>query len=118
MNTINVFMDDMRTPFSEEPNDDIPDPYWVVVRTIQDTKTLLSLGVVSDLALDHDMGLTKGAETGYDLLKWMEANDIWPKGSITVHTGNPAGRENMLSVLARRKVLNKCSSCSHNETKP
>jgi len=92
---INVYMDDARTPCQALY---IPDPYWVVVRTVQDTKVLLSAGIVENMSLDHDMG---SQDTGHDLLKWMEENDIWPSGNISVHTMNPVGRANMLAVLKK-----------------
>ena len=94
---ISVYMDDQRTPMSKA-NRNVPDPYWVVVRTIKDTKELLTLGIVHDLALDHDMGL---GDTGYDLAKWMEANNVWPTGKITLHSANIVGRDNMRAVLNR-----------------
>lgn len=96
MDKINCFMDDMRTP---KTDDDKPDIYWVVVRTIKDTKTILSSGIVNNLSLDHDMG---PGDTGYDLVKWMEETNTWPQGVITLHTANIVGRDNMKTVLARR----------------
>ena len=102
MNKINCFMDDMRTPLSIDGEKlSPPSKYWVIARTIDDTKTLLLLGIVNDLSLDHDMGFDKGEKTGYDLVKWMEENNVWPIGKITVHSANPAGRDNMMSVLIR-----------------
>ena len=91
---INLYLDDMRTPM----NGMMPDTFWVVVRTIEATKTLLLAGLVEEMSLDHDLGL---GDTGYDLVKWMEAQNVWPSGSITVHSANPSGRDNMVAVLKR-----------------
>lgn len=102
MKTINVFMDDMRSPTADNEKLFPPDPYWTITRTIEDTKTLLSAGIVNDLSLDHDMSVKKEDETGYDLVKWMERNNIWPQGNIFVHSANTCGRENMLAVINRR----------------
>ena len=94
MKLINVYLDDIRTPM----NGKVGDTFWVVVRTIEATKTLLEAGVVGNMSLDHNLG---PGETGYDLVKWMEAENVWPGGSIAVHSGNIVGRENMMAVLVR-----------------
>lgn len=48
-----------------------------------------------ELSLDHDMG---GDETTMDIVKWMAENNYWPQ-TVTVHTQNPVGRENLLRAL-------------------
>jgi len=40
-------------------------------------------------------------DTGYDLVKWMAENEVWPKNKPTVHSDNPVGRKNMLGVIDR-----------------
>ena len=99
---INVYMDDRRTPFLEDvagiPQTDHPDTYWVIARTIEDTKVLLLTGIVENISIDHDMG---DGDTGYDLVKWMEETNTWPSGNIAVHSANPVGRDNMLAVLKK-----------------
>jgi len=105
MNYVNVFMDDRRTPMADNEEEVVPDKNWVIARTIDDTKTLLSAGVVCDLSLDHDMGLDKGTETGYDLVKWMEEFNVWPLGNIMVHSANIVGRQNMVAALIRNGKL-------------
>ena len=39
--------------------------------------------------------------TGYDLVKWMAENDMWPTNKPMVHSANPAGRVNMRSTIDR-----------------
>jgi hypothetical protein len=80
---------------------EIPDKNWVVVRSIEVIKTLLEADLVQDLDLDHDMG--EDPETGYTLCKWMEENNIWPKGIIHVHTLNPDGGTYMRALLTRNR---------------
>ena len=99
---INVYLDDMRTPKSVRRigNEDVEigDPRWVITRTIEDTKVLLLAGIVNHMSLDHDLG---PGDTGYDLVTWMESENVWPAGSIQVHSANPVGKQNMLAVLAK-----------------
>jgi hypothetical protein len=45
--------------------------------------------------------------TGYDLLKWMDEEDIWPD-RIDVHSANPVGAQRMRDFIAgrgRRQLL-------------
>jgi hypothetical protein len=96
---MHVYMDDVRDgPMSGAYGTQIPDQTWVVVRRIDYMKELLAAGLVHDASLDHNMG---PGETGYDLVKWMEATGNWPKGKVTVHSANPVGRQAMEWVLAR-----------------
>ncbi len=95
---MNVFMDDVRPGPTSYDADDFWQN-WVVVRSVRNTKKLLEWGQVNDLSLDHDMG--PGQETGYDLVKWMAENNIWPNGKISVHSANPVGAENMRATIDR-----------------
>jgi hypothetical protein len=78
---------------------------WVPIRKVADVIYLLEKGVVNDLSLDHDMGCDQFGElpTGYDLVCWMEREDVWPDGKISVHSANPVGRQKMLAVLEKRR---------------
>lgn len=101
---MNVYMDDVRPGPNSFSHDDNWSS-WVVVRSVHNTKKLLQWGQVNHLSLDHDMG--EGQESGYDLVKWMAENDIWPTGEITVHSANPVGAENMRATIERyRKAKN------------
>jgi len=87
----NVYMDDVRP---------IPAGLvgkWVPIRKVEDVIYLLEKGWVFNLSLDHDMGA--GEATGYDLVNWMERNDCWPHGTITIHSRNPVGAGNMRRAL-------------------
>ena len=111
---MNLYLDDCR-PCPEG---------WVCARTLEKAKELLQSGDVEDCSLDHDLGCCahceaarcvnssypayytgycscKCHETGYDLVKWMAENKVWPKNKPTVHSDNPPGRLNMLSVIER-----------------
>ena len=88
--------------------DDIRDapPRWVRAFTPEDVIGLLRLRRVTKLSLDHDLGLDDGASerTGYTVLLWLEmevGTGRWtgPVPEITVHSGNPVGRDRMLRVI-------------------
>jgi len=71
---------------------------WIIVRSVDNTKRLLELGLVNKLSLDHDMS---SESTGYDLAKWMAEFGHWPKGEIWVHSANPVGRDNIVATIKR-----------------
>lgn len=56
---------------------------------------MLKTGKVEEASLDHDLtvlrtlGQDDGSETGFDVLLWMEANDVWPLLGVRVHSLNP-----------------------------
>ncbi len=111
-----LWLDDMRPA---------PDGY-VLAKTIQEAKTILVNERVLFASLDHDLGACKDClggkspeqwleetayqsmphcehfGTGYDLVCWMEANQIWPESKPRVHSANPAGRARMQAVINRR----------------
>ena len=93
---VKVWLDDVR---------DAP-PGWVRTLTPEQVIGLVQLGKVTELSLDHDLGLMDGERelTGYDVLLWLEAevgNGRWtrPLPGISVHSGNPVGRDRMLRVI-------------------
>ena len=93
---VRVWLDDVR----EAP------PEWVRRYTPEEVIELLRRGEVTELSLDHDLGLGGGGSerTGYAVLLWLEAEvgtGRWtrPLPAISVHSGNPVGRERMLRVL-------------------
>jgi Cyclic-phosphate processing Receiver domain len=64
---VKVWLDDRRPPY--------PDPKtWVWVKTPAEAIELLQTGTVTELSLDHDLGLTDGERevTGYDVVTWIE----------------------------------------------
>lgn len=95
-----LWHDDIRTP---------PDESWTWARTNDAAKWLLQSGKVTEISMDHDLGLhdvdpaaydqpdlLKGQaeETGYDLVKWMCESGHLP-GTITIHSWNPPGAKRM-----------------------
>src|ERR1041385_6115403 len=91
--------------------DDIRDPVkfgcigfnWV--KTVDEAIELLKTGEVVFASLDHDlsieatMGNWKNERTGYDVVLWMEENNVWPEEGVKVHSLNPAGRQRMEAVI-------------------
>src|SRR5208337_4983799 len=67
----------------------------------------LATGQVTFASLDHDLGLDdmigqpKGEKTGYDVVCWMEENNIWPQDGVAVHSMNPVGKARMQMVIDR-----------------
>ena len=87
---MNVYLDDIREPPAN----------FILVRTVEECKDILKNNKVNILSLDHDMG--DDQPTGYDLIKWMIENNIYP-GVITVHSLNPVGKKNMTQLLKKNK---------------
>jgi hypothetical protein len=100
-------------------------PGWRVARSVAAAKVYLEQGLVTDISLDHDLGacaectvarrhigrMTRRGNTfynycphvpsGYDLCVWMAHTGRWPRGSVRIHSANPAGARRMLAVLER-----------------
>lgn len=98
---------------------------WTHVKTVQEAKDVLMTGLVTHASLDHDLGACtecmagRSTEqwlhesnmqsmpncthfgTGYDLVTWMEENNVWPSESILCHSRNPVGRARMQQVLMK-----------------
>ena len=79
-------------------------------------------GGITDASLDHDLGYTDPelwdpsygrpapgvapgydweAPTGYDLVKWIVANDAWPTETLAVHSANPVGAKTMRDLIEK-----------------
>ena len=91
-----VWLDDTR---------DAP-PGWVRAFTPEEVIGLLRLGAATEVSLDHDLGLEHGESerTGYTVLLWLEmevGTGRWtrPLPDISVHSGNPVGRDRMMRVI-------------------
>lgn len=100
-------------------------PGWYGVKNIREAKDALMSGQVTHASLDHDLGACDEcmagrtpeqwlAEhnnqampncthfgTGYDLVTWMEENNVWPSEAILVHSANPVGRARMQQVMMK-----------------
>lgn len=89
--TYKIYLDDLRAP---------PDSSWMVARTVDAAKHLISeYGVPNEMSLDHDLG------TGIDapeLLKWIATEFMdgrMPRSilttKVTVHSANIPGILNL-----------------------
>ena len=93
-----LFVDDVRVPqevYFDGGN-------WAVARTYEEAIDCLKSGNVTVLSLDHNLA---GLKTGYDILCWMEENNVWPKEVCLVHSKDPAGAARMLMVINRYSDL-------------
>jgi len=88
-----IFLDDMR----EAPEG------WIRINTGESLIAILQSHKeeVEALSLDHDLG--EGKKTGYDVLKWLEAQvflyGFKPPKKIIIHSDNPVGRKNMEAAI-------------------
>lgn len=80
---------------------------WTLAQTADEAIELLKTGKVEEASLDHDLAeehysgdFSKG-KTGYDVVCWMEANNVWPSNGTHVHSLNPVGREKMYAVIRK-----------------
>ncbi len=86
-----VWLDDLRAA----------PPGWVRVRTPEEAIALLETGDVTEISLDHDLGLFDGERerTGYDVVAWLEwkvaVEGFVPPGTISVHSANAVAAERM-----------------------
>lgn len=84
---------------------------WEWVKTAQEAIDLLKTGKVVEASLDHDLApehypwANRGNEaplgngSGYDVVCWMEENNVWPPKGTKVHSMNPAGAFRMRQVI-------------------
>lgn len=92
---------------------------WEWAKTADEAIALLSTGRVTEASLDHDldedatMGLPPKEKTGYDVVCWMEENNIWPPDGVKVHSLNPAGANRMRMTIARHHQNDKASLLDH-----
>jgi len=93
---VKVFLDDVR----EAPAG------WIRCRTPDEVIALLETGRVSEVSLDHDLGIGVGEseQTGYSVLAWLErevAQGSWrfPLPAMQVHSANPPARERMTRAI-------------------
>lgn len=112
-----IFLDDERFP-KDVKWTSIPDLPWTIVRDYNNFKVLIELkGYLPEfISFDHDLSLQHYAnlckdesdyykyteKTGYDAAKWLikycaEKNFKLPE--YTVHSLNPVGAKNIISLL-------------------
>ena len=94
--------------------DDIREPWkhgcigfeWA--KTHDEAIAPLKTGKVTFASLDHDLSEmatigqpARGEKTGYDVVLWMEENDVWPEDGVRVHSMNLAGKARMEAAIRR-----------------
>ena len=98
--------------------DDVRDPVthghigWLWVKTYEEAIEAFQKYDVIEASLDHDLGPLSaiGIEndvelSGYDVVKWMEENNVYPIYGVSVHSMNPIGAKRMkdgLNSIKRR----------------
>jgi hypothetical protein len=90
---MNVYLDDCRTgPFNEMFCPPAGWEDWVIVRSVENAKALLSAGLVDKMSLDHDLGQNSITgelnPDGKKLVLWMVETNTWPKGRVDIHSQN------------------------------
>jgi len=95
-----MYLDDLRTPVEE---------YDFVVRSYDEAVAVMKKhGIPEFISFDHDLGVDEHGrllKTGHDLAKWLVENDLnatfhLPRNfSFKVHSQNPVGKENIISLL-------------------
>lgn len=89
-----VWLDDIR---------EMPDEYTVHVKTAAAAIELLNTGQVTDISLDHDLGLPEEElGNGYQVACWIEEaafNGEIPKLEWRVHSQNNVGVNRMVIAL-------------------
>lgn len=97
--------------------DDVREPWkhgcigWHWAKTAAEAIDLLKTGKVEEASLDHDLTaehypwsgvpIEKCSGTGFDVVLWMEANNVWPRLGVKVHSFNPIGKQRMEEVIQR-----------------
>lgn len=110
-----LFLDDIRVPTDcleyMLKNTEIYSEDWDVVRNYNDfVEYIVKYGVPDVVSFDHDLAdeVNLKEKTGYDCAKWLceycIENSI-PVPEFYVHSMNPVGRDNIISVLKTCKKL-------------
>lgn len=97
-----MWLDDRRSPHDSE---------WVSVKTAEEAIELLQGGDVTELSLDHDLGLLhrEPEATGYLVVLWIEEQVVTaglvPPEVITVHSSNSSASPKMERGIASIRRL-------------
>lgn len=129
INNYNLFLDDVRLPHHVTWVDLPSTQHYSVVRNYQEFVDLITLrGLPKFVAFDHDLGTSSYSEysnsvkngyinyenisemTGLDCAKWLinyciEKNLPFPE--YVVHSMNPIGKQNIISLIESFKKINK-----------
>lgn len=109
--------------------DDVRDPKvngaigFVWAKNYEEAIVFLETGDVTFASLDHDIGACQDcidkvlhigdmqtpettfynrcphAKSGYDVVNYLEKNNLWPTDGVAVHSMNPVGRQRMKQVI-------------------
>lgn len=100
-----LWLDDCRPPYMHGCQG------WHWAKTAAEAIMVLNTGKVDEASLDHDLAeehypwncsaIEKTTGTGYDVVCWMEENNVWPVNGTRVHSMNPIGRARMEQVIER-----------------
>lgn len=95
--------------------DDFRDPQafgysgWTWAKNYDEAVEYLKTGEVTHASLDHDLSIDDilkqdnfKEKTGYDVICWMEENNVWPE-FIQCHSANPWGRDRINQVINKYK---------------
>ncbi len=80
---------------------------WTHVTTAWDAIDLLKTRRVVELSLDHDLSDDERFGRGVDVVDFIaeqqevHGRDLWPRDGISLHTGNPVGRDAMARTIRR-----------------
>lgn len=87
---MNVYLDDKR-----------PCPSgFHLARTAKECITLIKSNKIATLSLDYNLGY--GNPTGYEVVKYMIANHLYPR-KIIIHSASAFGRKRMFKLLQKHK---------------
>lgn len=106
LDNISLWLDDVREPWR------FGRVGWVWAKTAEEAIEILKTGRVIRASLDHDLSWEHypwnqvnpqeyKQKTGYDVVCWMEENNVWPRRGVEVHSMNPVGRQRMQQVIDR-----------------
>lgn len=87
---MNVYLDDKRP---------CPEGFHLA-RTVKECIALIKSNKVETLSLDYNLGY--GKPKGYEVVKYMIANQVYAR-KIIIHSASPFGRKRMFKLLQKHK---------------
>ena len=109
-NYVDLWIDDVR---------ECPYIGWVWAKNYDEAIEILKTNKVRQCSIDHDLSFLQyrnmydpfTEKTGYDIVLWMEENDIWPEEVPIVHEESqpdePIREEESKKVLSKEEILEK-----------
>ena len=101
-----IWLDDARTPPEQLEYDLMGSPTnpstgWCWCKTAHEAWVYMATGLVDEISFDHDLG---DGKNGYDVACWFEFHAYCrtlPRVKWHVHSGNPAGRLNIIAAMTQ-----------------